>query len=80
MKYTREVVQAFLEMKDRSVEEKYWELINEIVTSNNDIISDNEKLIMIRKPKNIINYFSGSTNRKPYTQIRIDGYTKSILH
>lgn len=80
MKYTREVVQAFLNMEDRTVEEKHWELIASMVTSENDLISDEEKLVMIRKPKNLVHYVGGTDNHKGYPHMKIDGYNRTILH
>lgn len=74
MNWNKQIVDVFLQMPDRSIEEDKWELVSTILVDNNNIVTDDEKLLLARKPKNLNEYCI------KYPHIIIAGYNRTILH
>jgi hypothetical protein len=61
-----------LNTEDRMLESSHWSTINDILNGNE--ITDNHKLILVRKPKNLVEYCL------QYPHITINKVKRTILH
>lgn len=77
--FTREDVDKYLLVEDRTLEETYcfikaWEILAAMVKSNDGMITDDEKFILIRKPTNLCKY------GEMFPHINIEGSIRTFLH